>query len=320
MLSSACAHHEQAKAAPEAWTYTISDGSETDEPWHVELCFHGKRPSVLVASEAAGEVITTAHSSVDDDPLPLQRGTTPTINLEDLKGDCLNYGVDLSGAGARQGFRPKVRKIGKDLVVANDLWLWHPRRVHQPTQITAEFRLDGGRVSTPWASDGQGRFVLPRSALYWGSYTALGDLTIDTLAVAGGTLEIVILDAPHRLSREGARRWLQTAGEAAATLYGKLPVPHLRALVLPVGATYDPVVFGSVERGGASVFLLISSEAEDDDFYGEWVAIHEFLHLGMPFIDRNDAWLPKGFVTYYTEVVRARMGLRSEAAAWHALL
>ncbi len=318
MLGTACAHHQQTPPAPEAWTYTISNGSEHGELWRVELCFRGERPSLLIASEAAGDLITTPRSSASGEPLPLERGTTPTIDLENLKGDCLTYGVDLSEAD--HGWRPNVRRIGDDLVVANDLWLWHPRRIRHTTQITAEFQFGEGRVSTPWASDSQGRFLLPNSALYWRSYTALGDLDIDTIEVAGGTLEIVILDAPHRLTREGARRWLQTAGEAAATLYGGLPRSHLRALVLPVGAAYDPVVFGSVERGGASVLLLIDSEAEDDDFYGEWVAIHEFLHLGMPFIDRNDAWLPEGFVTYYTEVVRARMGLRSEAAAWHALL
>ena len=66
--------------------------------------------------------------------------------------------------------------------------------------------------------------------------------------------------------------------------------------------------------------LLISREASDREFPGEWVAIHEFLHHGMPFVDRDDAWLSEGFVTYYTEVLRARAGFRSERDSWSSLL
>jgi len=318
ILGTACAHQKQTPPVSEAWTYTVSELDDNREFWRVELCFRGERPQVLVATEEAADIIIEPRSSANGELLPLERGTTPTIHLGDLKGSCLTYGVDLTAAS--QGFRANVRRIGEDLVVANELWLWHPRHIHRSTQITAEFHIGEARVSTPWASDSRGRFVLPSSALYWRSYTAIGDLDTDTIKVADGTLEIVLLDAPHRLTREGAHRWLRAAGEATAALYGTLPVPHLRVLVLPVGASNEPVVFGTVERGGTSVLLLISSEAEDEDFYGEWVAIHEFLHLGMPFIDRDDAWLPEGFVTYYTEVVRARMGMKSEAAAWSALL
>ncbi len=79
--------------------------------------------------------------------------------------------------------------------------------------------------------------------------------------------------------------------------------------------------FGMALRGGGpAVLLLISSAAEDDAFPGEWVAIHEFLHHGMPFIDHDDAWLSEGFVTYYSELLRSRAGFRAEAAGWEALL
>ena len=79
--------------------------------------------------------------------------------------------------------------------------------------------------------------------------------------------------------------------------------------------------FGMAVRGGGpAVMLLISSAAQDDAFPGEWVAIHEFLHHGMPFVDHDDAWLSEGFVTYYTELLRTRAGFRAETTAWTALL
>ena len=76
----------------------------------------------------------------------------------------------------------------------------------------------------------------------------------------------------------------------------------------------------ALRGGGPAVQLLISGSAEDDAFPGEWVAIHEFLHHAMPFVQRDDAWLSEGFVTYYTEVLLARMGFQSERESWQALL
>jgi hypothetical protein len=88
-------------------------------------------------------------------------------------------------------------------------------------------------------------------------------------------------------------------------------VPRVAVIVVPVSSySTDPVVFGHVTRGaGASVMLLLGDVAADDALPGEWVAIHEFLHLGTPFVAAKDAWFYEGFVTYYTYVLIARAGL-----------
>jgi predicted metalloprotease with PDZ domain len=69
--------------------------------------------------------------------------------------------------------------------------------------------------------------------------------------------------------------------------------------------------------GGPSVRLFLSADAQDDELPGEWVAIHEMLHLGMPRVD--DAWMSEGLATYYQEVVRARAGLLTQDEAWKRL-
>jgi hypothetical protein len=53
--------------------------------------------------------------------------------------------------------------------------------------------------------------------------------------------------------------------------------------------------------------LLLNADARDEELVGEWVAVHELLHLGMPLV--ADAWMAEGFVTYYTQILRGRLGV-----------
>lgn len=314
-ITAACAHRPRGAEPPRAWSYTVEDHGER---WDVELCFADARPPALVAATAAAEVLIDPRDATTGAALDLTDGDAPRIDLAPMRGPCLTYGVDLTSAA--DGWPRRLPQLGDDRLVANELWLWHPPRIAEDAAITAEFRArEGERVSTPWTPLGDGRYALPEAAVRWGSYTAVGDLELHALEVAGGALEVVVLDGPRRLTSAGLRRWLEAAGEAAASLYGAFPRPHLQLLVVPVDGGDEPVIFGAVERGGASIFLLINGGAADDEFIGEWVAIHEILHTGMPFVARGDAWLAEGFVTYYTEVVRARTGLKTEEQAWQAL-
>ncbi|MEZ4383953.1 MAG: hypothetical protein R3A79_21655 [Nannocystaceae bacterium] len=318
-LAPSCAHRPRADAPTRAWSYTIDDHGER---WDVELCFADAPPRRLVAATAAAEALLDPRDPVTGAALERIDGDAPQIDLAPLRGGCLTYGVDVAAAAG--GWSRRLPAVGGDRLVANELWLWHPPRVAEDATITADFRArEGERVSMPWTPRGEagdGRYTLPEAALRWSSYSAVGRLEVHALEVAGGALEVVVLDAPRRLTPDGLRRWLTAAGEAAAALYGAFPRPRLQLLVVPVDSYGEPVLFGAVERGGDSVFLLINGNASDDAFVGEWVAIHEILHTGMPFVARGDAWLAEGFVTYYTEVVRARTGLKTEAQAWRALL
>ncbi len=51
--------------------------------------------------------------------------------------------------------------------------------------------------------------------------------------------------------------------------------------------------------------LLLNRTAQDHELVGEWVASHELLHLGFPWI--RDPWMGEGFVTYYTTLLSTRL-------------
>jgi predicted metalloprotease with PDZ domain len=52
----------------------------------------------------------------------------------------------------------------------------------------------------------------------------------------------------------------------------------------------------------------------------DWTCTHEFLHLGVPRLPPEDAWLFEGLATYYTELVRARAGVITPREAYQHLL
>ena len=246
--------------------------------------------------------------------------TTGRLPLAALAGPCVAYGVDL-GPGDRR--RRLGATAGGDRILPAGLLLWRPHPLPAGARATARFALaDGLRVSAPWPRrpDRPDTYDLDDTAFRWLSHLALGAFTPLHLDLAGAPVEVVVLAGDRRLSDEGLRRWLEAALGAVAGLYGAPPAPALQVLVVPVPGDDEPVYFGLVGRGGgASVLLYIAADADDDAFPGEWVAIHELLHLGMPYLDRADAWLAEGFVTYFTEVARARAGLRPPDRAWRAL-
>jgi hypothetical protein len=102
-----------------------------------------------------------------------------------------------------------------------------------------------------------------------------------------------------------------------ADLYGRFPSQRVTVLVQPTPARRPPVLFGQAMRaGGGLVHLLLAAAAPDEELPGEWVAVHEMTHLGMPWTYDSEAWLQEGFVTYYQEVLRARAGFLTEQQAW----
>jgi hypothetical protein len=137
---------------------------------------------------------------------------------------------------------------------------------------------------------------------------------------SGVRLDVTVEAGPRRATRAGIERWLRTAARTVAGLLGRFPVPQVRVTVKPSGPRGEAVLFGQALRGREETLeLFLCASATDDDLPGEWVAIHEMIHLVFPRIEREDAWINEGFVTYYQEVLRTRAGHQSEAEGWAKL-
>ena len=316
-----CAHAPRDEGAL-AWHYEVTPAAALDR-LDVKLCFRDRVPTRLVADDEAAAAYLLA-------PRELAGGRALTVDVEHgallvgaTAGKCITYGVDLARLVEEVDERPTVR-VGGVVASSPHFWLWRPAKLFREAEVTLSFVLPADmRASVPWPRASEsGPYRLSTTAFTWASQVVLGRFAADRFTAAGAEFEVAVMDLPRAISPAGLRRWIGTAAETVGGLYGgAFPVPHMQVLVVPYHGGGDPVYFGMAVRGGGpAVMLLISSAASDDAFPGEWVAIHEFLHHGMPFVDHDDAWLSEGFVTYYTELLRSRAGFRAETAGWRALL
>jgi len=286
----------------------------------VRVCFDGPAPRWLVPG--LRETAAYAHDvrTVEGTPLP-QRGRARA--LEGLGEDgCVDYWVDLAGIEDGAGGGRLAGRTGESTMVRPRAWMWQPDDLSDETAVTVRFELPPGMgASVPWPPVDQapGRYGLDPTAFRWLAYTVLGSITIDRFTRAGATVELVTLDAELLATPAGLRRWAEDAVDTVALLFdGRFPRERLQLVVLPVQRGSGPVLFGMAGRGGgAGVYVFMSAEATDEELPGGWTTVHELLHHGMPFID--EAWMAEGWVSYYTELMRTRVGHRSEQSGWETL-
>ena len=316
LLAVGCAH-ARAGDRLQDWHYVVTPSPDLAR-LDVALCFDRAIPRTLVADEdGAGEYLLAVRAG--DRDLAVDRAAG-TIDTTGAVGKCVTYAVDLARMADEAVERHMVR-VGGVVATSPHLWLWRPAKLYNEASATLRFALPADMAaSVPWPREGGGHRLIP-TAFTWASQVVLGKFHGERFTAAGSEFEVAVIDLPREISDAGLRRWLSVAAETVAVLYGgRFPVSHMQVIVVPYPGGGDPVYFGMALRGGGpAVQLLISSEAADDEFPGEWVAIHEFLHHGMPFVARDDAWLSEGFVTYFTEVLRARAGFHDQRAAWRAL-
>ncbi len=292
----------------------------------VHACFAGTHPSRLhAAAPQAGDYLRDVRV-VGGRPVPRTTIRGNQIRLSHLpRNSCIAYMVDLDGA-ARQPKQELARRVGGDLLTSPGVWLWRPRTLKAKEDIELIFRLPRGlSVSAPWKRvHASGRTVMYRIGHRppdWPAVVAFGRFRVERLRVAGTTLRLTLLDGvPPRTDAEKIRGWLSHAARTVGNAYGTFPVPSPQVLVIPRGRGGEPVPFAFVVRGGGEAAQFsIDQRRPYEEFLKDWTATHEFSHMLLPFIDRNEAWLSEGVASYYQNVLRARIGDLTPEQAWQEL-
>ncbi|MCA9538877.1 MAG: hypothetical protein KC620_08310 [Myxococcales bacterium] len=300
------------------FTYEI----EVDAPLDTlsaTLCFADMPPRWLIPGLAGGQ------RWLRGAPTRLRAGQAAPLRVSargielpaSQPGDCVRYRVDLAALAEDFGTEAegpvRATRVGE--------WLWRPPALPTPQalRVTARFKLPAGlALSCPWPARGDGGFDVPWNAFRYRGRVTFGAFERWTLPVAGGRLDVARLGSRFRTPRAALDRWLTDAGRAAATIYGRLPVPAIQVTL--VGDGGDDVGFGGTQRGGGpGVILYVGVDVTPAALDTDWTAAHELLHLGMPPVDRADAWLSEGIVTYLAYVALTRIGHRTPEALFEEL-
>ena len=275
----------------------------------VELCPSGFRIERLNAPSPGAERLLAggAISTAEGDYACPGEG----VDLPHTRSDeCLHYAVDLPDSSHDPS---GLRRVGEDALVSPDLWLWVPSPRPVGVVMQVRFTLPDGMVAfMPWQT------LLPETAFAWKSTGAFSHASAEPMRVAGGELDVLTL-GPGFDRDSAVRDWIARGASASSRLFGQLPVR--RALVIAVPADRAGPGFGMALRGGGpAVVIFLDRHVTRESLANDWTATHELLHLGVPRLPPEDAWLFEGLASYYTEVVRARAGSISPARAYQHLL
>lgn len=290
----------------------------------VSTCFQASVPARLTAEDhRAGQFLEYARVRGDADTHRLRAAGTQLPLNGVAPGDCVEYGVQLTGMDARSRWR-KGRPAGSDRLTDPALWLWLPD-TGTASSVEVGFELpEGIEVSAPWTpldADGRHpRYRLADRPRDWDARVALGRMDRFDINVGGASLRVALLQGEPATDRAAVRRWITAGAQAITTLYGRFPVPSPQLLVVPGGAAREPVPWGQVMRGGGdAVHLYIDQTRPLQEFLDDWTLVHELSHLLHPRMAPDDAWLYEGIASYYQNVLRARAGLLEATTAWDNL-
>jgi len=304
--------------------YTVSVDPDL-EYIDVSACFEGTVPRRLTAGrEDAVKLLRdvrfqTPGDTVEIKPrysnLKLPRTATPA---------CVHYRVDLRAVGKKHWRSQNWRT--KDAVILDPAsWLWLPADRPADESWRLDFELPPGHdVSAPWKRVGRtGQTVSFEARERMPGYdarVAIGRFSVESIDLPGGRVRYALLPGKPAPDAEFLRRWATGGLRSLVTAYGRLPVPDLQLLVVPIGQGDEAVPWGEVQRGGGdAVHLYIDQRVDEEDFMDDWVLVHELGHLLHPVIDSGDRWLSEGIASYYQNVLRARGGLKSPEEAWNRL-
>ena len=138
---------------------------------------------------------------------------------------------------------------------------------------------------------------------------------LETLSFSASRLELQFAPGFDARLRAEARAWVQRSADAVVAYFGRFPVPRVELLMLP---TDGAGVRGGVTYGEPSLLVRVrvGRETTKAQFQGDWIMVHEMVHLAVPRIPRSQNWLQEGLATYVESVARGRAGLVAPATVW----
>ncbi len=199
-------------------------------------------------------------------------------------------------------------------------WLLHPLRVfsdervriHVVSKVKDVTMATGVRVA-PKEKD---TYELTAGELPIAPYTVFGKFRRKDVDVgANAKIHFAIASGKMAASDSDLEAWASRAGHAVSDFYGRFPIPG--TLVVAIPSRGDDVGFGrTMAGGGASILINVGRATDKSALDGDWVAVHEMIHLAFPSMGREHAWIEEGLATYLEPLVRAHAGMTTEKNVW----
>lgn len=263
--------------------------------------------------------VTTSHGTAlarteDDGSLELPEGTTR-----------LEYAFPLGPASSdlRTGVLGRISEDGRArpaALVAGEGYLLRPRVPERAARVVVE---TDGSEQLPWPAAEEGPRRLPARALVDPGFHAFGARRLTATLADGAELELALV-GELRVSDDVLTGWLAQAGREVLTVRPTFPARRLLVGLAPVGGVDVASPFGmTLWSEPPSLGLYVGAEATERAFAGDWVAVHEMMHLVHPHVvaaeDEPTVWVTEGLATYLSILGRLRSGRVDGPSGWGEL-
>jgi hypothetical protein len=265
----------------------------------------------VVEGDFAGTVVPPL--AVDDDAAPFVRDVEQSSSSQHIR-----YRFALREAAERLMDAETAIAAGEAWIAPPSTWLLHPRgsapgtfRFHVATQPPAIFVAG----THPSADAIPGSYEAPTSTLGETSFAAFGSLSVDTLSEGDARVLVAIAGHDLKLSRADVVAWVQRSVHAIADYARAFPAP--RTLVIVMANKPDSVTRGeTLGEGGPAVLVRAGGTLTSQTTRDDWVMTHELLHVALPSLPRDQAWLSEGIPSYVEPIARLRAGLTTAEKVW----
>ena len=272
---------------------------------------------------------------VDDDAAPFVRDVAYASGAEWVSvpnrgslwavpcaaGCRVRYRYDLRQAAAKLDDPETAIGAGDVLVAPPATWLLGPTagggrfRLHMT--IDRPWRFASAMLPPPGAPTDT--FEAPTESLESSSFAAFGAFSTETIDRGPMRANVVVGPGLLPLSSADVAHWVATAVDAIAAYYGRAFVDRVLVIVLP-GEPGSPTRGETLGDGGPAVLVRAARGLTVAALKEDWVVTHELLHVSLPSLGREHAWLGEGIATYVEPIVRARAGLVGPEVYWRELV
>jgi hypothetical protein len=228
------------------------------------------------------------------------------------------YRFDLTGYARSVDQTSSALQRGDGVLVLLSGWLLEPRGTGASPAIDIRVTTPSGLVfSSGLPKVGDVWRLVAGTNVRFAGYTVFGKLHHEEIAAPGNsTVRLAILDGLGESDRAMVVEWVRRTAEIESNYWQGFPAKQSLLALVPT-AGRDGVGYGrSVPGGGPTVMVEIGAKPSAKKLYNDWVLVHEWIHIGMPFVRGNATWFMEGAATYVEPIVRARAGWKSETEVW----
>jgi hypothetical protein len=228
------------------------------------------------------------------------------------------YRLDLDGFAKTEASYNSALRVGRSVMLSPESWILKPNTTGNPSLGFRFHARDGANIATTMTQE-EGVYRLASNEIDFDVPIAFGKFSRRDVTVPRGHIDLVVLDRPMAANIDTLAIWVGDTAQAVAGYWGRFPAQQAMLMIIPIDG--NSIRYGRVESDHAiSVMVQIGADEKPRALYDEWVLVHEFTHIGSPFIRDTGAWLNEGIATYVEPIVRYRAGWRSRDSVWQEWL